>query len=149
MIGPASIGLRFGPYTFRVEREQIRALAAVLGLTDRRYYDPGSAQALGLPDLPAPPTLATCFGLWGNPALKAELFALGADLPRLLHGEQSYTYHVPIYAGDVLHGSPIIAAVEPREGRSGHFALVTLNTRLYNQRGELTICDRLVVVVRD
>ncbi len=148
MIDRSHIGRSFGPYTYQVEREQIRRLASALGDERPIYHDPVAAQAAGWPDLPAPPTLATCYGLWANPALLAELAALGAPLPRLLHGEQRYAYHAPIVAGDTLTARPTIIDVMLKTGRSGPFALLTLETSLHNQRRELVIVDRLVVVVR-
>jgi acyl dehydratase len=148
MIDPSHIGRMFGPYTYHVERAQIRRMAEALGERRPIYHNPAAAQAAGLPDLPAPPTLATCYGLWANPALLAELDALGAPLPRLLHGEQRYAYHAPIYAGDTLTARPTIIDITLKSGRSGPFALLTLETSLHNQRGELAIVDRLVVVVR-
>jgi acyl dehydratase len=148
MIDLTHIGRTFGPYTYHVERAQIRRMAEALGEQRPIYHDPAAAHAAGLPDLVAPPTLATCYGLWANPALLAELEALGAPLPRLLHGEQRYAYHAPIYAGDTLTARPTIVDITLKSGRSGPFALLTLETSLHNQRGELAIVDRLVVVVR-
>ena len=147
MIDPAHLGRTFGPYTVTVQHERIRRFAETLGLPERVYYDEAAAQAAGLPDLPAPPTLATCYGLWANPALLAELDSLGAPLLRLLHGEQSYVYHTPVFAGDTLTGAPVIAGLARKDGRRGPFQVLTLETRWRNQRGELAITDRLVVVV--
>ncbi len=149
MIDPAHLGRSFGPYTVTVERAQIRRFAETLALPERVYYDEAAARAAGLPDLPAPPTLATCYGLWANSALLAELEALGAPLLRLLHGEQNYVYHAPVIAGDTLTGAPAIAALVRKEGRRGPFQVLTLETRWRNQRGELAITDTLVVVVLD
>lgn len=148
MIDPANLGRSFGPYTVRVAREQIGALAATLGMSDPRYHDPAAARAAGLPDLPAPPTLPTCYGLWANQPLLAELAALGATLPRLLHGEQHYSYLAPVFAGDTLTARPTIVGLEAKAGQSGPFELLTLETRWRNQRGEEALVDRLVVVVR-
>jgi len=147
MIDPSHLGRAFGPYTVTVERERIRRFAETLGLPERVYYDEAAARAAGLPDLPAPPTLATCYGLWANLALLAELEALGAPLLRLLHGEQGYVYHAPVFAGDTLAGAPVIAALARKEGRRGPFQVLTLETRWRNQRGQLAITDTLVVVV--
>lgn len=147
MIDPTHLGRSFGPYTVMVQREQIRRFAETLGLPERVYYDEAEARAAGLPDLPAPPTLATCYGLWANPALLAELDSLGAPLLRLLHGEQSYVYHTPVFAGDTLTGAPTIAGLARKDGRRGPFQVLTLETRWRNQRAELAITDRLVVVV--
>lgn len=146
VIDQAHIGRSFGPYTYRVTREQIRALAMAVGESNPIYHDPAAAQAAGWADLPAPPTLATCYGLWANTPLLAELAALGAPLPRLLHGEQRYAYHTPVIAGDTLTARTTIIDISPKTGRSGPFALITLETSLHNQHGELAIVDRLVVV---
>jgi acyl dehydratase len=148
MISADQLGRSFGPYTYSVAGEQIRRLAAAIGELDPIYHDLAAARAAGLPDLPAPPTLATCYGLWANEALLADLAALGAPLPRLLHGEQSYDYHAPVYAGDTLTAMATIVGLEQKRGQQGPFELLTLETRLHNQRGELAIVDRLLVVVR-
>jgi acyl dehydratase len=148
MIHADNLGRSFGPYIYLVERERIRQLATAIGEIDPRYYDVAAAQAAGLPDLPAPPTLATCYGLWANQALLDELAAIGAPLPRLLHGEQSYVYHAPLFAGDTLTSKTTIIELEQKRGQSGPFERLTLETSLRNQRGELALIDRLVVVVR-
>jgi acyl dehydratase len=148
MIPPDSLGRSFGPYVYPVERARIRALAAAVGESDPIYYDLAAAQAAGLPDLPAPPTLATCYGLWANTALIDELAAIGAPLPRQLHGEQSYAYYAPVFAGDTLSSTTVIVGLEQKRGQSGPFERLTLETTLCNQHGELAIIDRLVVVVR-
>lgn len=132
MLDPASLGRSFGPYTVSVDAGQLRMLAEVVGDAD----------------LSIPPTFPTCYGLWANKALLAELDALGASLPRLLHGEQRYSFHAPVVSGDTLTAEPRIAALEEKAGRSGPFQLVTLETRWHNQRGELAVVDTLVVVVR-
>ncbi len=148
MIDPANLGRTFGPYTVAVTREHVRALAATLGMDDPRYHDPEAARAAGMPDLPAPPTLPTRYGLWANRPLLAELEAIGAPLPRLLHGEQHYRYLAPVYAGDTLTGSPAIVGLAQKAGRSGPFELLTLETLWCNQHGQGAVVDRLVVVVR-
>ncbi len=148
MIAMANLGRSFGPYHVTVEREQIRALASMLGEAGTIYQSLEAAQALGLPDLPAPPTLATRYGLWANHALLAELAAIGAPLPRLLHGEQHYRYLAPIYASDQLSSRPTIVGLEHKQGQSGPFELLTLETCWQNQHGTEVLVDRLVVVVR-
>jgi acyl dehydratase len=148
MISAEYVGRSFAPRSHPVEREHIRRLAAAVGEQSPLYHDVAAAQAAGLPDLPAPPTMATAYGLWASPELLGELAELGAPLPRLLHGEQSYAYHAPVYAGDTLTSVTTIVGLEQKRGQAGPFELLTLETRLHNQRGELAIVDRLVVVVR-
>lgn len=148
MIDPAQLGRSFGPYQVTVERQHIQELAATLGATEAWFHDLAAAHAAGFPDLPAPPTLPTRYGLWANSSLLAELAALGAPLPRLLHGEQHYRYLTPIYAGDTLTSSPTLIGLLQKEGQSGSFELLTLETRWVNQHGVEAVVDRLVVVVR-
>jgi acyl dehydratase len=148
VIDPANLGRTFGPYSVTVTREHVRELATILGMADPRYHEPEAARAAGMPDLPAPPTLPTRYGLWANKPLLAELEAIGAPLPRLLHGEQHYRYLAPVFAGDTLTASPAIVGLDAKAGRSGPFELLTLETTWSNQRGEQAVVDRLVVVVR-
>ncbi|WP_129626055.1 FAS1-like dehydratase domain-containing protein [Candidatus Oscillochloris fontis] len=148
MISTEHLGRRFGPYVYPVERERISQLAAAVGELHPCYHDLAAAQAAGLPDLPAPPTLATCYGLWANVALLHELAEIHAVLPRMLHGEQHYSYHVPVYAGDTLTATVEITSIVHKHGQSGPFDLLTLETQLVNQHGVLAITDRLVAVVR-
>ncbi len=148
MISAEHLGRRFGPYVYHVERERIRQLAAAVGELHPIYHDLATVQAAGLPDLPAPPTLATCYGLWANVALLHELAEMHAVLPRMLHGEQSYTYHTPVFAGDTLTSTVEVKSIVHKHGQTGSFDLLTLETQLVNQRGELAITDCLVAVVR-
>lgn len=148
MINAEHLGRSFGPYIYPVERERIRLLTSAIGEDDLIYHDITVAQAAGLPDLPAPPTLATVYGLWANQALLDALGAIGAPLPRLLHGEQLYRYYAPVFGGDTLTSTTTIVGLEQKRGQSGLFELLTLETILHNQHGELVIVDRLVVVVR-
>ncbi|EFO78917.1 MaoC domain protein dehydratase [Oscillochloris trichoides DG-6] len=148
MISAEHLGRRFGPYVYPVERERISQLAAAVGELHPIYHDRAAAQSAGLPDLPAPPTLATCYGLWANVALLHELAEIHALLPRMLHGEQHYTYHTPVYAGDTLTATSEITSIVHKHGQTGPFDLLTLETQLVNQHGALAITDRLVAVVR-
>lgn len=148
MIDATHIGATFPPFVYEVERGQIRAFAAALGDPSPLYRDVAAAQAAGYPDLPAPPTFATRFGLWANPTLIARLEELGAPYIRMLHGEQTYTYYAPICAGDVITAVSRIAEIRQREGGSGPLTLLTLETTFTNQRGEPVGAEQMVVVVR-
>jgi hypothetical protein len=132
MLDPSALGRTFGPYVVTVDAERLRALGA----------------ALGDPELPLPPTFVTCYGLWANPALLAELERLGAPLRLMLHGEQRYSFHEPVAPGDMLTAAPRVAAIEEKRGRSGPFQLITLESCWYNQRAQLAVVDTLVVVLR-
>ncbi len=88
--------------TFQVGREHIRSFARAIGDENPVYTDPAAAQALGHPDVIAPPTFLTVlnfrFALEGPVADPA----LGLDYSLVVHGEQSFELHRPVRAGDVL-----------------------------------------------
>ncbi|MCU0492596.1 MAG: MaoC family dehydratase N-terminal domain-containing protein [Chloroflexaceae bacterium] len=148
MIDTEHIGRTFGPYQFEVERGTIRALATVVGDPNPLYQDVAAAVAAGYPDLAAPPTLPTRFSLWANAALLAELEQLGAPLIGMLHGEQEYSYHTPLVPGDRINAETRIAELKAKQGSSGPFQLITLETHYTNQRGELAVTERMVVVLK-
>ena len=63
-----------------------------------------------------PPTYAAVYLL--SPTL-SQLFGdseVGINLAGLIHGEQSFTFHQPVRAGDVVDSSGRIAAVEEKRG---------------------------------
>ena len=80
---------------------RLRFFAKAIGETNPVYTDVDAAQAAGHRDLPVPPTFL--FGIeLDSPDPFGWLSGIGVDLRRVLHGEQSFTYHSPAYAGDVL-----------------------------------------------
>jgi acyl dehydratase len=98
---------------YRVSREKIREFALSIGDSDPAYLDPAVAQALGYPDVIAPPTFAIVVTM---PAGHQVTFdpELGLDYSRVVHGEQLFTHRRPLVAGDdvsvVVHVDSIRAA---------------------------------------
>lgn len=117
---------------FAVTAELVRSFAAVLG--DQ--------------DLPDPPTLATCFGVWANPAWLAALHALGAPLERMLHGEEEYSYHAALRPGTTISAEATIADVREKHGQRGTITLITLATSFRDAGGDLLVEGRTVIVLR-
>jgi acyl dehydratase len=91
---------------YLVGREKVREFALAVGEGAVVCRDVGAARAAGHPDLVAPPTFAVTFTM---PLMEAFLRdpAFGWDYSRMVHGEQSFTVHRPLHAGDevvtVLH----------------------------------------------
>ena len=86
---------------YLVGREKVREFALAVGEGASVCTDLDAARAAGHPDLVAPPTFAATFTL---PLMEAFLRdpAVGWDYGRMVHGEQSFTMHRPLYAGDEL-----------------------------------------------
>lgn len=88
--------------TYEVGREHIRAFAAAIGDSNPVYLDVDAAKAAGHPDVVAPPTFLTTLNFRfaaGGPIVDP---GLGLNYAMVVHGEQSFTLHRPVYAGDVL-----------------------------------------------
>jgi len=108
---------------FEVTRGDIRRFATAIGDTNPAYHDPAAAQALGHRDLVAPPTFlitlsfATAESLITDPAL-------GLDYSLVVHGEQRFELHRPVYAGDQLDSVARLDAVRDA-GRNELLSIVT------------------------
>jgi len=84
---------------YLVGREKVREFALAVGEGAAVCADLDAARAAGHPDLVAPPTFAVAFTL---PLMEAFLRdpAVGWDYAHMVHGEQSFVLHRPLYAGD-------------------------------------------------
>ena len=146
MIDKRFIGHEFAPHTSVVEAGRLRLFAKAIGESDPVYSDETAARAAGHPALRAPPTLAFCLDM-DVPDPFAWLTELGVALPRILHGEQRFTYHAPVYAGDTLNFRARITDIYDKKG--GALEFIVKDTRVHNQHAALVAELRSVVVVRN
>lgn len=122
------IGLESDEAVWRVEEGKVREFARAVGITDPLCTDSDAARAAGFKGVIAPPTFAITAGQWA-PKWKSAARMCGFELTRLLHGEQRFTLHRPICAGDVLVGRKKIVDLFEKEGkRGGTMAFVTEDT---------------------
>jgi acyl dehydratase len=133
MIDKKHIGTVFAPHTVEVEAGRLRFFAKAIGETDPVYLDDAAARAAGYAALPAPPTFLFCLEMERRDPL-AWLAAIGADLARILHGEQSFRYYQPVCAGDRVTFETSITDIYDKKG--GALEFVVRKTRVSNQRGE-------------
>ena len=112
-INPEFVGREFPPSEpYEVSREKIREFAAAIGDPNPAYASTEEAQALGHPDVIAPPTFAIVLTFrMGGFVFDPEL---GVDYSRVVHGEQQFVHHRPIRAGDVLVATPRIDDIRAR-----------------------------------
>jgi acyl dehydratase len=94
-------GYQWPESTVDVERGRVAMFANAIGETDPVYFDVDAARAAGHPDLLAPPTFVFGLDLEHSDTLGV-LAAHGVDLSAVLHGEQRFTYHRDVHAGDTL-----------------------------------------------
>ena len=137
----------FKGFTIDVEKGQLKFFAHATGETNPIYFDEAAARAAGHPALPAPPTFAFSLAL-GAPPTKGNLLGdMGVDMHRILHGEQSFTYHRPIYAGETI--TLITTTSDIYEKKGGALEFIVQDTKASNAAGELCIDMRVVTVVRN
>ncbi|MFC9998622.1 MaoC family dehydratase N-terminal domain-containing protein [Nocardia sp. NPDC127526] len=145
-LDPSVIGTQLPPTTLTVDAGRLRFFAKAIGETDPVFTDPEAARAAGYPNLPVPPTFL--FGIeLEQPDPFEWLAGLGVDLRRVLHGEQSFTYHATAVAGDVLTAAPVIGNVYSKKG--GALEFIEKTSTVTRADGELVAELKSVLVVRN
>jgi acyl dehydratase len=126
---------------YEVSREKIREFADAIADPNPVYRDPAAAQALGHPDVIAPPTFAIVLSLRLS---QGAIFdpALGLDYSRVVHGEQTFVHHRPIRPGDRLVGAPTITDIRD----AGKNELMTLESEITTVDGE-PVCRAINTIV--
>jgi acyl dehydratase len=140
------IGHEYPASTLAIERGRLQFFAKATGETRPFYTDVAAARAAGLPDIPAPPTFLFAVEL-DSRMLDRLLADLQIPIARLLHGEQSFTYHRSAYAGDTVTVSSTVSDIY--EKKDGALEFVVKTSRVVNQRDELVAELRSVLVCRN
>jgi acyl dehydratase len=128
---------------YEVGREKIAEFATALGDPDPAYRDTAAARALGHADVIAPPTFAIVLSL-GAGHVVVEDPEVGIDYSRVVHGEQRFTHHRPVRAGDRLVATASIDAVRTVAGND----MLTTRVDLATEDGEPVCTTRSMLVAR-
>ncbi|MFD6157540.1 MaoC family dehydratase N-terminal domain-containing protein [Nocardia sp. NPDC060256] len=140
------IGKQLAPSTLTVDAGRLRFFAEAIGERNPIFTDLDAAKAAGYANLPVPPTFL--FGIeLDNPGSFSWLADLGVDLRRILHGEQSFTYHATAVAGDVLTATPTIGNVYSKKG--GALDFIEKTSTVTRADGTLIAELKSVIVVRN
>ncbi|MEO9137544.1 MAG: MaoC family dehydratase N-terminal domain-containing protein [Jatrophihabitans sp.] len=137
-------GRRYPPTEpYEVGREKIREFADAINDPNPAYRDPVAARALGYPDVIAPPTFPIVLTLKaGHQVIQDPDF--GLDYSRVVHGEQRFVHHRPVYAGDVLQ---VIVTVESVRAAAGNDIVVTRG-EVQTIEGEPVVTAHSTIVAR-
>ena len=108
---------------FEVTRGDIRRFATAIGDRNPAYHDVAAAQALGHPDLVAPPTFLISMGFSTAEELVMDP-ELGLDYSLVVHGEQRFALHRPVVAGDRLDAQARVDGIRDA-GRNELLSVVT------------------------
>ena len=147
MVDQSAVGRRFTPVTAHVEPGRLRYFFNTLGETNPVYRDPAAARAGGYAGVPVPPTYLFCLEMMDADTPFEFLTALDIDIARVLHGEQSFTYHAPVVVGDTLTFRPQVKSVTDKKG--GAMTLIEVETAVVNQHGVHVADTTRTIVVRN
>ena len=143
-LDPGLVGRSYPPSAvYEVGREKIAEFAAALGDPDPVYRDPTAARAAGHPDVIAPPTFAIVLSL-GAGNVVVEDPDVGIDYSRVVHGEQRFTHHRPIRAGDRLVSTTTIENVRSVAGND----MLTTRVDVATDDGEAVCSATSMLVAR-
>jgi acyl dehydratase len=145
MIDRKWIGHETAASVLPIERSRLQFFAKAIGETQAIYTDRNAAQAAGYADLPAPPTFLFAAEL-DSGAVDDVLAKLEIPLAKLLHGEQSFTYHQPACVGDTVTVTSRIEDIYDK--KNGALEFVVKASKAVNQRGDLVAEMRSVLVCR-
>ncbi|MFK0089645.1 MaoC family dehydratase N-terminal domain-containing protein [Pseudomonas sp. NPDC090755] len=145
MIDKKHIGKQLAPFQVTADAGQLRFFAKAIGETNPIYFSEQVARDAGHPGLPLPPTMLFSLA-FENPS-QGWRDELGIIASRILHGEESFTYHRMAYAGDTLRFDVRIADIYDKKG--GALEFVVRETRVTNQRNEHVADLRTVLVQRN
>ena len=127
---------------YLVSREKIAEFAVAIGSDDPAHRDVEAARALGHRDVVAPPTFAVVIAQRAEAQYVADPSS-GIDFSRVVHGEERFTHHRPIQAGDRLVATLHVDAVR----QVGGHAMVTTRVEIADRAGMpvSTVVSTLVV----
>lgn len=138
------IGRTYPPGTpYQVSREKIAEFVRAIGDTSKLSRDPEAARAAGHADVVAPPTFLTILTL-GVIDILANDPDLGLDYGRMVHGDQSFTHHRPVTAGDRLAATTTIEDIMARAGND----FLTVRVEVADDAGEPVCTAKAQLVVR-
>lgn len=146
MIDRKVIGWELPETIWEVEKGRLRFFVKTIGENNPIYLDEAAARAAGHRALPVPPTFLFC-ALTDSETVEGVLDRLGVDMGRILHGEQQFTYHAPIYVGDVLRVRSRISDLYDK--KSGALEFIVLDSSFEKQDGVKVAASRAVIAVRN
>ena len=134
MIDKKLIGYEFPPVTLNVEEGRLKFFAKTLGETRGIYNSLDEAKKAGLPGILAPLTFPFLLEIDSMELVDLVNF-LGESLEKLLHGEENFKFHKPIYSGDKITVCKKIFDIIDK--KDGALQFVIFENNFTNQKGLL------------
>lgn len=114
MLDKSFIGKKYPPVKYEVGLEKIREYANSTGDHNPLYLDEDAAAVGPYGSIVAPPLFAV---VYCKDLVMTHLFdkELALNLMMLVHGEQEFTFHRPVIAGETVSTSGEIVHIENKE----------------------------------
>ena len=145
MIDKKWLGHELPASVLPIERSRLQFFAKATGETNPVYTDKSAAQAAGYPDLLAPPTFLFAAEL-DSGVTDRLLDDLQIPVAKLLHGEQSFSYHRAACVGDTVTVRSTLTDIYDK--KNGALEFVVKTSRATNQHDELVAELRTVLVCK-
>ena len=136
-------GYEFPPYTFQIEKGQVKLFLKAINETGELYTNEEAARAAGYRSTLVPPTMLG-FGTSEEPFDFLEVCDM--NFKGLLHAGQTVTQHQVICVGDVLTERKKVADYFEKKGGALTFAVITID--FYNQQDELVYQSKQTLICR-
>ncbi|HEX7784497.1 MAG TPA: MaoC family dehydratase N-terminal domain-containing protein [Sphingobium sp.] len=142
----ALIGRTSEQTVVRVNTEQLKFFARATDQRDPVYFDETAARAAGHRTIPVPPTFAFSLALASPEQAGYALIQVKADPRYILHAEQAFRYHAPLYAEDDVSLTTTI--IDLYEKKGGALRFVVQRTDYLSSNGMLCIEGDTTFVLR-
>ncbi len=147
MMDRSRIGHTWPAFDVVIEHGRLRLLAKAIGETRDIYRDEAAAQAAGYRSIVAPPTFAFCL-MADSPVGSGYLAEVGIPITQVLHGEQEYTFHQVMCAGDRVRVTRRVA--DMYEKKSGALEFVVFESEIrFAESNVLIASGRQVMIKRN
>ena len=155
------IGLPTSKGTLVVERAPVALFARAVGDESDIYQNAEVAHGAGFDGIPAPPTYGFSIQNWGKwaelqppdatPERDPMAELMGGLLSKggmVLHGEQEFTYHRPIVAGDRLTSATEVVDYYAKESGERTMTFLVTETIYRDAAGEPVLTARMNLIHR-
>lgn len=140
------IGKKYEPFTVDVEKGRIAQFAKSIGEANPIYFDAEAAKKAGYRAIPAPLTFPYTITLDAGQSFNV-LEDMGIEKTKAVHGEQGFTCHNDICAGDTITGQQKITDIYDK--KDGALWFIVTETGLTNQDNVHVADLHSVIVVRN
>lgn len=126
------IGKRSTPIKNKIEEGAIKRFAMAIGDPQRIYFDEEFARTTPHKKIVAPPTFPRTIDF-------GEIEGLNLPAAGLIHGEQTFKYKCPLYAGDIVYASCELLSFQKKQGMQGLIGILKIKQYGYKNENENNI----------